>query len=369
MAERSICVIGGGPAGLAAALEGAKLGLRVDLLCRNRIGDHIRCAEGFYDSLQLLGEPRAGVRFKVREAVLKVNREYLVDCRRIRLWMIDRREWQLALAQQARNNGVRLCENTRVTVADLEGLQREYSCVIDATGAPSLTSLKYGFRNYYLRNGAVTAQYVIEGDFSRLGERLKFVLFPNYQGYYWIFPRGRDAAGRQSANVGIGFFSEKVADKLTGDYLWKRLEKALASEQIDGRVLRRHGGVAPVVLRKDLVYGNLLLVGDAAGCASPLHGGGIDTAYLSGRLAARCIASGEDYSRELWRLLGPKLEVEKRLCAIWDRLDRESLDDLAGLLSGNPIGTARCLLRHFGLLAANLRIGLRFRSGLYHGRW
>ncbi|MGB9793016.1 MAG: NAD(P)-binding protein [Thermacetogeniaceae bacterium] len=372
MPQKRVCVIGGGPAGLSAALEGARLGFDVDLFERNLIGENIRCAEGFFDSLHRLGEPQRGLRFKVKEAVLKVKREYVVDCRKIPLWMIDRAEWQRFLATEARSAGVRIHERTRITSEMLKDLQKRYDWIIDASGVPSVTSLLYGFRDYYRRYGAVTAQYVIEGDFSWLGERLKFVLFPRYAGYYWIFPKGRDAMGRQTANVGIGYYLPMCKKDIRGSVLWDELNEVIRKEKVNGRIVRRLGGIVPVKLRGQLQYGNILLVGDAAGCASPLHGGGIDTACLTGQLAARWIASesNSDFSQEVAHLLMKKLEVEEHLCRVWEMSDVEELDCFASLIAGDykGIGIFR-LIRYLPLIVSNLKTGLRFRSGLYEGKW
>ena len=67
MGEARIAIVGGGPAGLAAAIEAAGLGLRVDLFERNRVGDHIRCAEGFVDTMHMLEQPGTGMCYKVDE--------------------------------------------------------------------------------------------------------------------------------------------------------------------------------------------------------------------------------------------------------------------------------------------------------------
>ncbi len=377
MVEQRVCIIGGGPAGLAAALEGARLALKVDLYERNRIGDHIRCAEGFIDSLRLLGKPEAGVRFKVDEVLLQVNREFRVNCKQINLWMIDRTEWQRFLGEQARDAGVKIYEKTRITKEAFEELRTDYHWVIDASGVPSVTSLVYGFRDYYRRYGAVTAQYVVEGDFSYPGERLKFVLFPRYLGYYWIFPKGRNRDGRETANVGIGLFRQgETNGKNQKVSLWEELDRVLGKERINGKILRRHGGIIPLRLREQLQYENVLLVGDAAGCASPLHGGGIDSAFLTGQLAARWIASqkgafpGRDFSQYVWNLLKPKLRVEQRLCELWSQLDSEALDDLACLIARNYRQIrGRLFLRHFWLLLRDLGTGIRFWSGLTWGKW
>lgn len=55
-----LLVIGGGPAGLCAAAEAAGRGLDVTLFEKGRIGENIKCAEGFFDTMKLLGEPSAG---------------------------------------------------------------------------------------------------------------------------------------------------------------------------------------------------------------------------------------------------------------------------------------------------------------------
>jgi digeranylgeranylglycerophospholipid reductase len=381
MGEARIGIVGGGPAGLAAAIEAAELGLRVDLFERNRVGDHVRCAEGFVDTMHRLEHPEAGVRFRVEEALVQVEREYRVRCKGIGIWMIDRAEWQRSLAEQARSAGARIYENTRIDSRLWQDLQRDYNWVIDASGAPSLTSLQHGFRDYYRKYSAYTAQYVMEGDFSRLGERLKFVLFPHYEGYYWIFPKGRDAQGRSTANVGIGLFREGRANSW-GNRLWENLDRLNDREGIEGRVLRRHGGIVPIRLLEQLEYGNVLLVGDAAGCASPLHGGGIDTSFSVGRLAARWIAgregrlpdgqfnAGKSFSAAVGDLLWPKLRVEEKICSLWSKLDRPALDAVASLATRDCRqvrlwGALSCcwlLLRHTAA-------GYRLWRGLTRGRW
>ncbi len=383
MDKPRVCILGGGPAGLAAAIEAAGLGLAVDLFERNRIGDHIRCAEGFVDTMHRIGQPRTGVRFKVNEAVVQVDREYRVCCQGVPLWMIDRAEWQRGLGEQAASEGVQLHENTRIDCRAFTEIQRNYDWVIDASGAPSLTSLQHGFRDHYRRYSAYTAQYVMEGDFAAFDERLKFVLFPHYEGYYWVFPKGPDSQGRSTANVGIGLFREGSIGG-GSSLLWESLDRLWALEQVEGRVLRRHGGIVPIRLLDRLDYGNVLLVGDAAGCASPLHGGGIDISFSVGRLAARWIAaqtgrlpledplfdSNKSYTSAVWDFLQPKLRVENQIIRLWSQLDRSALDTLVSLTTRDwrqmrlwsALSISWLLLKYSGA-------GLRLWSGLTRGRW
>ncbi len=370
MGRQRVCVIGAGPAGLSAAVEGARLGLEIDLFERSEIGRHIRCAEGFFDSMHLVDKPKVGMRYKVDEAVLKVKNEYRVDCRKINLWMIDRGEWQQDLAEQARAEGVRIFEKTRITSDQLADLESKYDWIIDASGVPSITSVRYGFRDYYKPNGAVTVQYVIKGDFSSQGKRLKFLAFPHYRGYFWVFPKSST-----TANVGLGYFNPECKDRsLSGKQLWARLDQLMVQEKITGQIIKRTGGVVPIRLREQLQYGKILLVGDAAGCASPLHGGGIDTALITGREAVRWIAGNKgkesSFTDAVWRILSPKLNVEKQVCQIWKGLDLEALDMAAALIAQNyqNIGIMK-LIRYSIRLLPKLSTALRFRRGLMTGRW
>ena len=114
-------------------------------------------------------------------------------------------------------------------------------------------------------------------------------------------------------------------------------------------MLRRHGGIVPIRLLEQLEYGNVLLVGDAAGCASPLHGGGIDTSFSVGRLAARWIAgregrlpdAGKSFSAAVGELLWPKLRVEEKICDLWSKLNRPAMDAVVSLATRDcPAGEA-----------------------------
>ncbi|MCL6559249.1 MAG: NAD(P)/FAD-dependent oxidoreductase [Firmicutes bacterium] len=284
-----VLVIGGGPGGLFAAAEAVGRGFDVTLMEKGKIGEDIRCAEGFFDVQKLLGRPCAGVRFKVDELIFEVRSTYRIDARSLNLWMIDRRTWQKELSRRAIEKGVRIMENTPVLPNDLKKLKTEYDFIIDASGAPSVTSRALGFSNFYVQNSGKTVQYLVEGDFSHIGNALKVGFLPDFWGYYWIFPMGEDEQGRQTANVGIGDFNP-----LSPRNLRKMLDEIIKKEGLDDgkhKIVKVLGGICPTRMPEKLVCDNILLVGDAAGLTSPLHGGGIDMAVLSGITAARALAS------------------------------------------------------------------------------
>lgn len=274
----SIAVIGAGPGGLYAAREAARLGVKVTVFEKYRVGEKISCAEGFFDILGLLSAPSHGVRFRVREVLLAAKDTFAVDCSHLNLWMIDRLEWQKALAAEAEKAGCTIREHSPVDYRQLNRLEEEYDWVIDASGVHPVSG-RAGRRDRVQL--ARTAQYTLEGDFSDLYGRLKAVAEPHYVGYYWIFPKSR-----KEANVGIGWLQGKAGNLPISS----ELKRVLRREGLEScKILKKAGGAIPVSMAKNLTCGRVLLVGDAAGLASPLHGGGIDTACISGILLRRLL--------------------------------------------------------------------------------
>ena len=112
-------------------------------------------------------------------------------------------------------------------------------------------------------------------------------------GYAWIFPKGYD-----TANVGIDISSVK-ADKPAIEYLNDFV--ANNKETKDGEIVEINSGGNPLCGVFDkIITDNLMLVGDAAGCVSPITGGGIDTGLESGMIAGRVAAKAvkeDDFSK------------------------------------------------------------------------
>lgn len=320
-----IAVIGGGPAGLMTAIEGAKNGLTVDLYEKHQIGDNIRCAEGFFDTLNMLDEPKYGVRFKVEALELEVKKNYVFPCdEKTNIWMIDRREWQIGLAAEARDLNVQIYENSPVSKEKLKQLMHDYDWVIDCSGVPSVTSKAYEFNSFYKNTSGITVQYTLLGDFSKYYGRIKASFESHYDGYYWVFPKSHN-----EANVGLIFFSENNLKP------WDELERIIEKEGLSAYTkTRKFGGMCPVVRPEHLVYDNILLTGDAAGLVSALHGGGIDNACISGKIAIQCIVENKvhAYESEIERVLGSKLDGEKRLADLVYSLKPGVLDSIAKIM-------------------------------------
>lgn len=321
-----LLILGGGPGGLAAAIEASKLGYDTTLVEKGEIGDNIRCAEGFFDEAKLLQKPKAGVRFKVEEMIVKAKRIHRINTKGWNLWMIDRRQWQRDLAKRAKNFGAKIIENTTISPEDIKILKKDYDHIIDASGAPSITSRAYDFSDFYPKNCGKTIQYVIKGDFSHLYKKIKVGLIPDFWGYYWIFPKGKN-----EANVGVGNFYKSYPYKLRS--ILNNVLKLEGLQENGYNIIKQIGGICTNKIPKKLVYDNILLIGDAAGLTSPFHGGGVDMAIISGRIAVKAIYNETSYKEKLQQVLSRRLSFDEGLSDIWKNLSFEKMDRMVAMVS------------------------------------
>jgi digeranylgeranylglycerophospholipid reductase len=327
-----LAIIGGGPGGLYGAIAAARQGIDVILFERGGIGDHIVCGECIFDSLGLLEKPQAGLLYKVETILLEAQGLYRLAIRDYRnLWMMDRRAWQCHLASEAEALGVVIRSGEKISDHNLTEIKNNYDWVLDASGAPSVTSRVYGFSKEYQRECLLAYQYVLEGDFSSLHHTIKAEFIshvkPEYlPGYYWIFPKDK-----HTANVGVvyaGGSNRKFSLDIKG-----LLHDVIERESLGkATVLRKGGGMIPACILPDLVHENIILVGDAAGLTSPLHGGGIDLACISGVLAVEAIMKGKQfvakYRDNLLALMKDKIAVETLIIKKMRRLSFRDFDDL-----------------------------------------
>jgi len=356
-----IAIIGAGPAGLYAALAAAERGFRTDLFEKRAIGEGIVCGECIFDSLGIMSRPGRGLLHPVEEVVLNGRERHTLAIGRYRkLWMMDRGSWQEGLAEAAAARGVRLEVQTKIDPGRLRRMQRDYDWIIDASGAPSVTSRAYGFSGRYLEDGLVAYQAVLRGDFSALWPRIAVGFIPDLPperqpGYAWIFPK--DA---RRANCGV-IYTMRGPRRGGDPDLKTLLADFLQAEGLAGtEILKTGGGIVPGRILPCLLYDRILLAGDAAGLTSPLHGGGIDLACLSGVLAVEALADGapgaERYRPRLMGCVRRKLAVEALAIRKMRTLDFDAFDALlGGVASQSNLRRVRTALRHPALAYATLK--------------
>ncbi len=356
-----IAVIGAGPAGLFAALAARRYNISVDVFEKRQVGGGIVCGECIFDSLRIFPRPDEGLLRPVREIILQGRRGYKLALGKYRpLWMVDRKTWQRGLARRARDMGASLHENTAVSPARLSAMQAEYDWVIDAGGAPCVTSRLHSFQAEYFREYLLAYQFVLEGDFSALMPRLKFAFLENIPtrfqpSYYWVFPKYA-----HTANVGVVCTVHGSLGRHDPN-LKELLADVCRRENLQGfTIVEKGGGIAASRMVTRLVYGNILLAGDAAGLTSPLHGGGIDLACLSGVVAVEALWGGPRevarYGKKLKAFLRERKAVEdiairKMRSFSFDQFDRL----LAGVTARGTPARLKTGLCHPDLLWATLR--------------
>jgi digeranylgeranylglycerophospholipid reductase len=248
--------------------------------------------------------------------------------------MLDRRTWQQELAACAVNRGVNLHEHTKITPERLQQMTKEYDWIIDASGAPSVASRLNGFSNDYFGEYLLAYQAVLAGDFRAVCPRIKIIFLQDIPAdcqpaYAWIFPKDANLA-----NVGVVCTVQGTLKKDRLD-LKNLLAQTISNEGLEGaQVLERGSGMAVAGMLQRLVYDNIILAGDAAGLTSPLHGGGIDMACLSGVLAAYAVVNGvrgvAEYREKLKRYTKEKLALEKVTVQKMKTLNFDEFDKLLG---------------------------------------
>lgn len=296
-------------------------------------------------------------------------------------WIIARDKFGARLVREAADAGVQLFEEVTVlkplldgTGDNIVGLQVKLNdnqikdisskIVVDASGMAGIIRRQIDenkakwdkvIRHYDL---AVAHRELVQFDTPiEDPENIRFYFDAEKcpGGYFWIFPQGE-----YSANVGLAIEPRRVEGGPKVAYRdWEKREPEL----FNGNHKILHKGGATVPLRRpmdSLVYGGLVLIGDAGACVKSTDGGGIGLSMTSASHAAGPIEKALEmgnYSREgpLWdynvnfmRDLGAKeapLAIAKVIIAKASNKEWITMlgngvvtpDDLYNLIKGDPL--------------------------------
>lgn len=285
--DRSLSIVGAGPAGLGAAITAARAGVRTTVYERRReVGGRFH---GDFEGLEnwtthgdVLDElAAAGIEptfdhtpFTEQVCYGPDGREHVFRSREPFYYLVRRGPepgtLDHALEQQALAAGVELRFG--------EARDRLPEGGIVAQGPRGAQAIAVGYVFHTDRS---------DGAFAALGERLA----PG--GYAYLLIQG--GRGTVASCMFAGFHEERRWLDNTVEFFERRVG-------LEMREARRFGGAGNFMLPRSAARGALLLVGESAGFQDPLWGFGIRSALLSGHLAARSFLDGEPESYDrFWR--------------------------------------------------------------------
>jgi len=314
--ETDVAVVGAGPAGTAAAVTLAGLGLRVTLLDRARFPRDKCCGDGLTTAalrhLEELGLDPAGVASwqPVREAWIRVPNGQqagfpLPDDGTLYAASAQRLDLDAALVALARRRGVDVLEGRALCRAELEPggevvrlgfedgtrVRAWYAIGADGMWSPLRKLLGLGEPGYLGEWHAVRQYFEGAGPLARkLWVWFEPDLIP---GYAWSFPL-------PDGRVNVGFGVQRRAGHSTGQLKaqWADVLTRPHIVEVLGREIRPDGPwkawpIPARISRNPLSGwdGRVLFVGDAARAADPMTGEGIAQALETGRLAGEVIAA------------------------------------------------------------------------------
>jgi digeranylgeranylglycerophospholipid reductase len=287
-------VIGAGPAGTTMAGRLAKLGYSVLVFEKADFpGKNKACGgalpEKFFKKLEL---PKDVIEKESRKLVVHFPDES-IELPSNGVVLFDREKFDSFLAQKAAENGAKILVSTTVFDVTKRGYETTIHykrrsedkpgkvrtrLVIFADGAETLApkKMKIGFQRKP-DHAALAATYDVKC-LNHLRDSLDFFVTEKISpfGYGWIFPK------QNTMNVGVICLLSKLKQNIK-----HHLDQLMISQKLEARDVVKYGCrlVPQSVVRK--IYGDSALsVGDAAGTADPISGGGISNAIVSAEIAA-----------------------------------------------------------------------------------
>jgi len=333
----NVIIVGAGPAGTTLAYELARKGIKVLLLEKERLPRYKVCAGGVsVKAANLLGFDISSV---VEATIYGVRITYQVGNIGTRLYhqplayAVMRDKFDYLLTQKAKEAGATVLDGREVTQIrwHSEGVSVQTSrktftarIVVGADGAYSVVAESAGLMRNATLSTALQAEIPVSPDKLVNWDSIVEIDVGHLQGVYgWVFPK-RD-------HLSIGVTRVNQAKKLAPYY-----EQLLASLNLNGSKLPQPKSHL-IPFRKmgmPIQQGKVLLLGDAAGLASPLTGEGIYYAIKSAKLAAPVIlrylegdaSDLQDYGRVVDEQLMPNLNIARKMARFVAAVPRLALD-------------------------------------------
>ncbi|ATO13046.1 hyaluronate lyase [Micromonospora sp. WMMA2032] len=320
-----LVVVGGGPAGLSAAVAAARAGVRTLVVERATHPRYKTCGGGLIGTS--LAEVDGRIEVPAHDRVDRVT--FTRDGRRAftrrhpapLVTMIRREEFDHRLRAAAVTAGAQVREGVAVRAVeqDPDGVRLRLAdgevvharAVVGADGSSGVTARHVGVRFRQVDLGLELELPASAADQQRWRGRLLIDWGPVPGSYAWVFPKGD--------RLTVGVISARGEGERTRAYLRDFVERTglsgVTPEHDSGHLTRCRADDSP------LRHGRVLVAGDAAGLLEPWSREGISYALRSGRLAGEAVAAGDldAYGREVHRRLVPEMRAGHRLLEVFER--------------------------------------------------
>lgn len=295
----NVVIIGAGPGGLACAESLCKAGFSTLVVEKNsRIGTKV-CAGGITWNGLLRKAPGeiAERKFTSQYIITKYQKACITSDTPI-IATVDRHRLGQSMQESAIAAGADVLLNSYVQkISDSSILVRNRS-THDITsvafdylvGADGSASTVRRYLQIPVTRSGIGINYQVQGNYPEMEWHLNSSLFRN--GYAWIFPHQK--------TISVGAYVDNAT--LNASTLKNNLIKWAEGTSINLKEFKPKAEIINYDYRGHR-FGNIFLVGDAAGLASGLTGEGIFSAIVSGDSVAKQIEQGSETTPELNRLI------------------------------------------------------------------
>jgi digeranylgeranylglycerophospholipid reductase len=291
MISCDVLVVGGGPAGLFAALAAARDGVNVVVAEQKRtIGQPVQCAEAVDTHAFRESNVDDGV---VVQRISKIKTHWPDETveKDVGFYMVNRSIFEKRIAVQAIKAGAKLLIATRavgkegdsvVLQKGSERIEVRPKVIIGADGPASVVA-----RWMKSQNSEYCLGLQYEVPLAGPMDFAEFFLQPEYfGGYAWIFPKGETANAGLMIKVDHSVGAHRQIDDLLKGFL-DRLE---VENKVINTPVGLTSGMIPAGKPVSSVKDNILLVGDAASQTHSILGEGIFQAVKFGKIAGSVAA-------------------------------------------------------------------------------
>jgi geranylgeranyl reductase len=307
--KKQVVIVGAGPAGLSAATElSQNKNFEVTILEKNSEPSYKVCGGGISPDFikKIAGADIVDREFDKLHFVTPKKNFHLGYTGNIFVGTLNRKKLNEKLGEKAKNSGAKIIfgqavkEIEKNTVVTQTGQRFIFDYLIGADGANSVIRKKLQIKT---KKFLVAFQYMIPGNYENIEIHLDLKKFGAT--YVWIFPQ------KNVISVGTGYAASM---KKSQDYV-KELRKNF-DDWCRTRFDIKNARYEAFSINYDYQgfdFGNIFLVGDAAGLASGLTGEGMRPAIVSGQDVARKIQDPNYECKNIKNYLKAKKREDKIL--------------------------------------------------------